>query len=169
MGKPAVNVWARRRARRALLQAVYAWQMTDADLDDIVGQFSRDQLKDADTGYFHDCLRGVMDGVAELDPLFAPYLDRRIDDLDYVERAILRVGSFEMKAREDVPARVVIDEWVELAKRFGAEDSFRYINGVLDRVGRDLRPAELGPPASGEADDASADDPADPATCTSSS
>lgn len=144
MGKTSINVWARRRARRALMQAVYAWQMTDGDLADIVGQFdSSKHLKGADKDYFRECLRGVLAGVAELDPLFEAYLDRRIDQLDYVERAILRVGSYEMKARLDVPVRVVIDEWVELAKRFGAEDSFRYINGVLDRVARDVRSAEL--------------------------
>ena len=144
MGKSSINVWARRRARRALMQAVYAWQMTDGDLADIAAQFkTSDHLKKADEDYFHECLRGVLAGVAELDPLFEPYLDRRIDQLDYVERAILRAGSYEMKSRLDVPVRVVIDEWVELAKKFGAEDSFRYINGVLDRVARDVRSGEL--------------------------
>ena len=143
MSRSSTSVWARRRARRTLLQALYGWQMTGADFDEAVGQFTRDQLKGADTDYLHECLRGVMDQVAALDLLFEPYLDRRIDELDYVERAILRAGSYEMKERLDVPARVVIDEWVELAKRFGAEDSFRYVNGVLDRVGRDLRSAEL--------------------------
>ena len=144
MDKSSIDVWARRRARRALMQAVYAWQMTDGDLADIAGQFDGSKhLKDADEGYFRECLRGVLSGVAELDSLFEPYLDRRIDQLDYVERAILRAGSYEMKARLDVPARVVIDEWVEMAKRFGAQDSFRYINGVLDRVARAVRSAEL--------------------------
>ena len=156
MGKSSINVWARRRARRALMQAVYAWQMTDGDLADIAAQFKgSDHLRKADEDYFLDCLRGVLAGVAELDPLFEPYLDRRIDQLDYVERAVLRAGSYEMKARLDVPVRVVIDEWVEMAKRFGAEDSFRYINGVLDRVARDVRSAELasatgGPAAGGD-------------------
>lgn len=144
MSRSSINVWARRRARRALLQALYGWQMTDADIDEIVQQFTPDQLKGADTDYLRECLRGVMDGVTTLDPLFEPYLDRRIDELDYVERAILRAGTYEMKERLDVPVRVVIDEWVELAKRFGAEESFRYVNGVLDRVARDLRTAELG-------------------------
>lgn len=144
MSRSSINVWARRRARRALLQALYGWQMTDAHVDEITQQFTPDQLKGADTDYLHECLRGVMEGVATLDPLFEPYLDRRIDELDYVERAILRAGSYELKDRLDVPVRVVIDEWVELAKRFGAEESFRYVNGVLDRVARNLRTAELG-------------------------
>ena len=150
MSRSSINVWARRRARRTLLQALYAWQMTDAEFDEIVRQFTPDQLKGADTDYLNECLRGVMDRVSTLDPLFEPYLDRRIDELDYVERAILRAGSYEMKERLDVPARVVIDEWVELAKRFGAEESFRYVNGVLDRVARDLRSAELGDTAPAE-------------------
>ena len=144
MSRSSLNVWARRRARRTLLQALYAWQMTDADVDEIGEQFTPEQLKGADPVYLHECLRGVVNSVATLDPLFEPYLDRRIDQLDYVERAILRAGSYEMKERLDVPARVVIDEWVELAKRFGAQESFRYVNGVLDRVARDLRTAELG-------------------------
>ena len=156
-----IDVRARRRARRTLLQAIYAWQMTDADFADIAGQFSTsEEMKDADKDYFDQCLRGVMGGVTELDPLFEPYLDRRIDALDCVERAILRAGSYEMKERLDVPARVVINEWVELAKRFGAEDSFRYINGVLDRVARKVRARELASPAP-SADHAPACDPAE--------
>ena len=150
MSRSSVNVWARRRARRTLLQALYAWQMTDADFDEVVQQFTPEQLKGADTDYLRECLRGVMDRVAMLDPLFEPYLDRRIDELDYVERAILRAGSYEMKERLDVPVRVVIDEWVELAKRFGAAESFRYVNGVLDRIARDLRTAELAETAPAE-------------------
>lgn len=143
MNTPKVNTWARRRARRALLQAVYAWQMTAADLADLVAQFSDKQLNRADVDYFQGCLQGVLTDVEELDPLFEPYLDRSIADLDHVERAILRTGVFELKNRPDVPARVVIDEWVELAKSFGAEESFRYVNGVLDRVARDVRGTEL--------------------------
>ncbi|MCE2460954.1 MAG: transcription antitermination factor NusB [Pseudomonadales bacterium] len=162
MGKSSINVWARRRARRALMQAVYAWQMTDGDVADIAAQFDgSEHLKRADEDYFNECLRGVLAGVDELDPLFEPYLDRRIDQLDYVERAILRAGSYEMKARLDVPVRVVIDEWVELAKRFGAQDSFRYINGVLDRVARDVRGTELAP-ATPSADNGLQQSPAQP-------
>ena len=139
MSRSSVGPWARRRARRALLQAIYAWQMTDADLADIAAQFSAKGLKRADVDYFQSCLRGVLRGVETLDPLFEPYLDRRIDQLDHVERAILRAGTFELRERLDVPTPVVIDEWVELAKTFGAQDSFRYINGVLDRVARAVR------------------------------
>lgn len=161
MASRPFNPWARRRARRALLQAIYAWQVAGADLADLRAQFcsakegpaagalsarSGGRMRAADESYFLDCLNGVVQGVAELDPLFEPYLDRAIDALDHVERAILRAGTFELKERLDVPVRVVIDEWVELAKTFGAEESFRYINGVLDRVAHDTRGLELAAP-----------------------
>ncbi len=117
--------------------------MSGADLADLVNQFaSSEQMKKGDGDYFRACLRGVLAGVEELDLLFVPYLDRGIDRLDHVERAILRAGTFELKERLDVPMRVAIDEWVELAKGFGAEHGFRYVNGVLDRVALDLRHAE---------------------------
>ena len=152
--------WARRRARRALLQALYAWQVAGADLADLRMQFSTagapagaptgalrplsgGQMRGVDEDFFLDCLSGVVHGTAAIDSLFLAYLDRAIDALDHVERAILRAGVFELKERLDVPAPVVIDEWVELAKTFGAEESFRYINGVLDRVAQDVRRVEL--------------------------
>ena len=154
MTTPATHPRARRRARRALLQALYAWQMTDVGFADLRAQFSPDKpgdsdaldgsdLRGADIDYFLACLRGVMDMASTLDALFAPHLDRAVDRLDPVERAVLRAGAYELKERRDVPARVVIAEWVAIAKSFGATDSFRYVNGVLDRVARALRPGEL--------------------------
>lgn len=144
MSKRSVNPQARRRARRTLLQALYAWQMTAAELGELGNQFaSSEEMRKGDTAYFLACLQGVVNGVADLDPLFEPYLDRTIAQLDGVERAILRAGAYELRERIDVPVRVVIDEWVELAKGFGATESFRYVNGVLDRVARDVRKAEF--------------------------
>ena len=135
---------ARYRARRALLQALYAWQFTDAaavELGKHLGE--TDALNEADADFFHACLTGVVQSAAELDALFTPYLDRDFAALNQVERAILRAGTHELRARLDVPARVAINEWVQLAKQFGAEQSFRYVNGVLDRVARDLRASEM--------------------------
>ena len=153
-----VDPRARRRARRALMQALYAWQMTDASFVELRRQFAPCEITDAtpraivgkelrgaDLEYFLECLRGVIQAAAELDPLFAPHLGRTVDQLDPVERAILRAGAFELRDRLDVPAPVVINEWVEIAKGFGATESFRYVNGVLDRVARELRAAELAP------------------------
>jgi N utilization substance protein B len=137
------GAWARRRSRRALLQAVYQWQMTGADTSAIERDLAEDgALKKADRDFFKALLRGVAFGIEELDVLLAPVLDRKVEELDKVELALLRLGAYELKHRIDVPFRVVIDEYVELAKVYGAEDSFKYINGVLDRLAKDLRALE---------------------------
>ncbi|NIP15636.1 MAG: transcription antitermination factor NusB [Pseudomonadales bacterium] len=138
---PKPNPWARRRARRALVQAVYQWQMTGVDAAAVTAEFG-DALTRADRDFFQELLRGVLTSTAELDALFAPLLDRDVDDLDHVERAILRLGAYELAHRIDVPYRVVIDEYVELAKLFGAEDGYKYVNGVLDRLSNQLRVPE---------------------------
>jgi len=135
--------WARRRSRRALLQAVYQWQMTGAETAAIERDLTEEgALKKADREFFKALLRGVAFGTEELDALLAPLLDRLVGELDKVELALLRLGAYELKHRIDVPFRVVIDEYVELAKVYGAEDSFKYINGVLDRLAQDLRALE---------------------------
>ncbi|MXZ44898.1 MAG: transcription antitermination factor NusB [Gammaproteobacteria bacterium] len=131
----------RRQSRRALLQALYQWDLAKTGAADLQ-QFMVDEgsLDRADKKYFTQCLQGIMRGVHDLDRTYAPYLDRSFDDITPVERACLRGGSFELLEREDVPTLVVINEWVELAKLFGAQDSYRYINAVLDAVARTTRP-----------------------------
>lgn len=137
------NPWARRRARRALVQAVYQWQMSGADTSAVEQEFlAAEALAKADVEFFQELLRGVLHHSDEVDALFAPLLDRAVASLDQVELAILRLGAFELKSRIDVPYRVVIDEYVQLAKLFGAEDSYKYINGVLDRLAGDIRKIE---------------------------
>ena len=132
--------WARRHARRVLVQAVYQWQMTDADTNAVEKQFAEDgSLAKADRDFFRELLRGVILGSEALDECFQPYLDRKLKELDKVELALLRLGTFELKERIEVPFRVVIDEYVELAKTFGAEDSHKYINGILDKLSNVLR------------------------------
>jgi len=135
--------WARHHARKVLMQAVYQWQMTGAEFLDVFKEFREaGALKKADGEFFGEVLRGVLRETADLDGLLAPLLDRKVSDLDKVEMALLRLGAFELKHRIDVPFRVVIDEYVELAKNYGAEDSFKYVNGVLDRLSTDLRQLE---------------------------
>ena len=134
---------ARRKARRFTLQALYQWQLAGAAVSDIEAQFLANQdFAKVDREYFHDLLHGVLGPVKALDELLTPYLDRRVEELSQVEKAILRLGAFELKERQDVPYRVVINEGIELAKVFGAEDSFKYVNGVLDKLARQLRYAE---------------------------
>ena len=142
---PKPNPWARRRARRALVQAVYQWQMTGADAVAVTAEFG-EALSRADRDFFQELLRGVMNSAAELDSLLVPLLDRDVSDLDQVERAILRLGTYELAHRIDVPYRVVIDEYVELAKLFGAEEGYKYVNGVLDGLSHTLRKPERSGP-----------------------
>lgn len=131
---------ARRKARRFTMQALYQWQLAGAAVSDIEAQFLANQdFAKADREYFHDLLHGVPAQVKDLDELLTPFLDRRVEELSQIEKAILRLGAFELKERLDVPYRVVINEGIELAKVFGADDSFKYVNGVLDKLARKLR------------------------------
>jgi N utilization substance protein B len=135
--------WARRKARKVAMQAVYQWQMTHADLRPLEQEYRvAGALKKTDDEFFSELLRGVLLHAEALDAKLAPLLDRKVSDLDRVELALLRLGAFELEHRIDVPYRVVIDEYVELARGYGAEDSYKYINGVLDRLSMSLREIE---------------------------
>ena len=133
----------RRKARHFGLQALYQWTLSNASLVDIDAEFRVDNdFRHTDGDYFQAILRGVMQDVEALEALFSPLLNRALDDLDPIERNLLRMGTFELKERIDVPYKVVINEAVSLAKKFGATESHRYINGVLDKVASELRTVE---------------------------
>ena len=145
MSKQAHNTLAaeRRKARHYGMQALYQWLMADASLNDIEAEFRADyDFAHVDLEYFQALLHGVPGCVDELEAIFQPLLDRDIDDLDPIERTLLRMGTFELRERIDVPYKVVINEEVALAKKFGASESHKYINGVLDKAARELRKAE---------------------------
>ena len=134
----------RRGARRAALQALYQWQLTAQTPRDILGQFAEDLDEgQVDDELFRSLVEGVPSCVAELDEALVPLLDRGIAELDPVERAILRIGAFELAHAPAVPWRVVVNEAVELARVFGAESSHRYVNGVLDGLARKVRGSEV--------------------------
>ncbi|GIR90250.1 MAG: N utilization substance protein B [Gammaproteobacteria bacterium] len=134
----------RRKARHYGLQALYQWTLSGASPSDIEAEFRVDNdFRHTDGEYFSAVLKGVVDDVEGLELLFEPALDRKLDELDPIERNLLRLGTFELRDRIDVPYKVVISEAVALAKKFGATDSHRYINGVLDKVARELRQVEL--------------------------
>ena len=138
------NVWARRKARRALLQAVYQWQLSGNELASIRQDFQQgDALKKADLEFFDELLGKVVRRTSDLDEAYTGLLDRDAEQLDHVERAILRLATAEFRFRIDIPYRVVINEYVELAKSFGATDSYKYINGVLDQLATQLRTVEV--------------------------
>lgn len=126
---------SRRKARRAALQALYQWQMTDTETGDLILQFERGgRLRGIDADYFRLLVRGTIAAAAELESEFAEYLDRPLSQLDPVERAVLLLGAYELRECPEVPYRVAINEALELAKSFGATEGHRFINGVLDKV-----------------------------------
>lgn len=134
--KPA----ARRRARECAVQALYSWQLSKNDIADVELQFLSEQdVKDVDIAYFRELLSGVAVNAASLDALMAPVLSRQLEELGQVERAVLRIALFELSKRDDVPYKVVINEAIELAKTFGAADSHKFVNGVLDKVAPTVR------------------------------
>lgn len=135
----------RGRARSLAVQALYQWQLSETESTDLLRQFHEDESMDgADAEYFDALVRGCMGSASSLRESFDRHLDRPEVQLDPVERAILLVAAWEFRERIDVPWRVVLDEAVTLARRFGAEESHRYINAVLDRVAREQRPTETG-------------------------
>ncbi|GAA3537008.1 transcription antitermination factor NusB [Zobellella aerophila] len=130
----------RRKARRLATQAIYQWQMTKDNVADIAQQFMLEQdTKGVDLDYFRDLLFGVSVHSVELDGVFSPYLSRPLAELDVVDKAVLRLATYELTRRQDVPYRVVINEAIELAKSFAAEESHKFVNGVLDKVVRQLK------------------------------
>lgn len=136
----------RKRARRRALQALYQWQLTGHEASDILTQFRAVQdLSGVDEAHFERLLRGVVADQQALDEALQPFLDRPVAQLDLMERAILRLGAFELLHCPETPYRVVLDECVDLAHRFGSTDGHSYVNAVLDKAARQWRGAELAP------------------------
>ncbi|HOZ06370.1 MAG TPA: transcription antitermination factor NusB [Arenimonas sp.] len=135
---------ARSRSRRRALQAVYAWQMSNSPIDKVIEQFQHEQdMEIADLQYFEDLVRGVADHHDELDLELVKYLDRTLEQVDPIERAVLLIAAYELRHRPDVPYRVVINEAIETSKRFGADQGHTYVNGVLDKAAADWRATEM--------------------------
>jgi len=134
----------RTRARRRALQAVYTMQMSGVDARTAIAQFAHEQAHErADLIYFEDLIHGIERHRNELDAALQPLLDRGIDEVDQIERAMLRIAAYELLHREDIPWRVVIDEAVRAVKRFGSEHGHTYVNGVLDQAAAQWRPTEV--------------------------
>jgi len=131
---------ARRKARSLALQAIYQWQLVADDIVNIKMQFvDKINSKKVDAEYFNDLLDGVIKNVGAIDEVIMPLLDRKIRDLDAVELAVLRLATYELMMRLDVPYKVVINEALELTKNFGSIEGYKYVNGVLDKVARGSR------------------------------
>jgi N utilization substance protein B len=126
---------ARQRARDLLIQALYQWQLAGNSLSELAAQYSAEPAySTADQDYFQELLEAVLQDVEALDTVIAAQADRDIAQLDPVGRAVLLLALTEFKYRPDVPTKVVINEAVELAKRYGPAESYRFVNALLDRV-----------------------------------
>jgi transcription antitermination protein NusB len=139
---------ARSLSRRLVLQALYQWQMTGQSFPELRNQYTSDEgHAEVDPEYFQQLLQGVIEGSEALDAMIGTWLDRPVAQLDPVEHAVLLLGVEELRAHVEVPYKVVLNECVELAKKFGATDGYKFINAVLDRAARQLRAAEQQPAA----------------------
>ncbi len=135
---------AKTNARKCAVQAIYQWQMSGESLDKIETHFlEEDRLKGAHKKYFSEVFHGVPKQLNTIDEALAGFIDRPIEQIDPVERAILRISVYELINRLDTPYKVIINEAVNLAKFFGAEGSHKYINGILDKVAQVKRTLEI--------------------------
>jgi N utilization substance protein B len=134
---------ARALARRLAVQALYRWQLNAAPFQELLSEFASDaDMPRADGAYFRALVQQAIDEHAALDAALAPFLARAAAELDPVEHAVLLIAAVELRHRPQVPFRVVIDEAVGLARRFGATDGHKFVNGVLDRAARAWRTDE---------------------------
>ncbi len=132
-------------ARRLTVQALYQWLVNETSPDSLLTQF-RDQpegLGRADAEYFSELLQGTVKAAPQLTEALVPLLDRPLVQLDPVEHAVLLLGAYELQHKPEVPWKVVVNEAVNLAKMFGAEEGFKFVNGVLDKLARNLRASEI--------------------------
>jgi len=135
---------ARTNARKAGVQALYQWQMTGQSLVEIERQFNEeDRLKDAQKSYFVELFHGVPKNLDVIDAALIEFVDRPVDQIDPVERAILRIGAYELLQRPDMPFKVILNEAINLAKCFGADGSHKYVNGILDKLAQQKRQIEV--------------------------
>ncbi|MFC2553362.1 MAG: transcription antitermination factor NusB [Rodentibacter sp.] len=126
---------ARRRARECAVQALYSWALSGNTAEQVELAFILDQdLEGVDKPYFGKLFRQTVENIETVDFAISPYIDRAFDELDPIEKAILRLAVYELRFESDVPYKVVINEAIEVAKVFGADESHKYINGVLDKI-----------------------------------
>jgi N utilization substance protein B len=130
----------RHKARHFAVQAIYQWQFSAASVEEIHAHFStKNNPKKVDVVYFAELLNGVVNNQIAIDEQIKPFLDRDISELDQVELAILRIATYELLFRLDIPYKVVINEALDLTKVFGSKEGFKYVNGILDNVAKKVR------------------------------
>jgi len=135
---------SRRVAREFALKGLYAWHMTQQDPGEITATLLEDaQFRKADEAYFRQLFHGVLDAAPNLEQKLRSHLDREVAELSPIEKGILLIGAYELIDCPDVPYRVAINEAVELAKQYGGTDGHKYVNGVLDKLAREVRSLEI--------------------------
>lgn len=138
------GIKGRKKARRIALQALYGWSLSQNSLVDIEAHvFEQHAGENFDKEYFQHLLFEITHRAHELETLFAPYLSRQVQELDLIELNVLRIATFELQHQMEIPYRVIINEALDLTKTFGATDSFKFVNGVLDQLARDIRKSEF--------------------------
>lgn len=139
-----IDLKARHNARKHAIQALYQWQLTQADLSDIEQQFQEEFLGSrVELAYFQELLHQIPQKITDIDKTFAPYLASRAhNEIDPIELSVLRLATYELLFRLDIPYQVVINEALELTKTFGTQEGFRFVNGVLDKVAQQIRAIE---------------------------
>lgn len=140
MTKPKFNPYARRKARQLAMQGLYSRTLTNKELS-LIEAFLMQQppYQKVDKQYFKELLYRVAEEAENLDIVIKPFLDRSFDELDPIELNILRIGAYELTHRQEIPYKVVINEALELAKIFGAQDGHKYVNGILDKIAHQCR------------------------------
>jgi len=134
----------RKKSRLIAVQALYQWLITETPLNELLAQSRMDNVKKpGDWFFFDELVSGVVRSFATLDEAFKSSLDRPFDQISPIEKSILRLGVYELHHCLDVPYVVVLDEYIELSKIFGATDSYKYVNSILHAVARESREAEL--------------------------
>ena len=140
----AVKPSARHAARRYALQAMYQWQVAHTALADIEQTFLQNHLnKETDTAFFKELIHGIPAHQAQIDEEMKPFLSRSLTEIDPVELAVLRLAIYEFLYRPDIHYRIIINEALELTKKFGSIEGFKFVNGVLDRVAKKIRVNEI--------------------------
>lgn len=139
------NIKKRKRARQLLVQAIYQWSINETAPIDIELNFQDEMdMSRIDREYFSEQLNGIIHHVDALDEHIKPELDRDFDELNPVELAVLRLAAYELIYQPDIPFKVIINEALDLTKLFGAEEGYKYVNGVLDAMAKKLRTVERG-------------------------
>ncbi len=145
MNDKARFIKRRKHARDKALQALYQWQLSGEDLDWIRDHYQQEQgVAAGDEAYFLELLYQVPQRVEDLDKRFMRHIDHQADHLDPIETNILRIATYELLYHLEIPYRVIINEAVNLAKTYGADEGHKFVNGVLDPLCRELREAEIG-------------------------